>query len=800
MAEALLKLLDISKYYASKDAVTLGLRKVNVEFRRGEFVAITGESGSGKSTLLNVLSGIDSYEDGEMYFNGGETSCFTRAEWDEYRRKNIAFVFQDYSLIDSYTVLQNVELSLYDNYPDRKDRRRRALELLDKVGLLSHKRHKCTKLSGGQKQRVAIARALAKDAPIILADEPTGNLDSTTSDAIIKLMAETAKDKLLIMVTHNYDDVEGVATRKIRMYDGSVAEDKTITPPPENAKGDDVKEVGEDDKKRFKGAVPIAVNNLLATPKRSLFILSTSFIATLLIAVFLFGYINIIVPPSDANLMGDRRDSMYVIEKDRQDLTSANIEALQAINGVEGVLTDYGAYNMNFTPKEMIWDNVNYVYELNMKILTTANYGKKTPAHGRLPENDNEIMLGWSNKGKPNLDLIGKEVELVLLGPNDWYYEGMLQDEYNRNLLYFKRYTVTGFDVKGFCYITPSALESLSIEYDNNKIPQMNIEIEGYKDYDDINKDYFSGAWSMNTKIIADDTVANNVVYFLYNPEEGINELWEIGNLFENGTGEQHYNEQTGQWESSSKAKEIYIKFLYNPKNYNARFTVLPATPHINSEVYNAHKDAGTKPMLVMRGSNNPYGVTSSKSTALVIMSQGSKADNVIAALNDAGYKVIYPYGKPLSIIEIIIRLVNQLTGLITGLIVITIAVALISEVYSRVSKSKKKDFNILRTVGLSTSIIKNINYAEFIIINILAFTLTFLTFVGFVIIGKVTGNANIINAVNSLLPFGPLHIQSLMVYAGVFAMLMLLTIWIAKKFNAKMFKTTVKKSLTETA
>lgn len=226
---SLLRLAGIGKIYYSEGSVAVGIRGVDMTFERGEFVAITGASGSGKSTLLNVISGMDSYEEGELYIEGKPTSHYLEADWEDYRSKYISFIFQDYNILESYTVLQNVELSLM-HIRDRRERRARAVELLRRVGMEKHLRQKGSKLSGGQKQRTVIARALAKDSPIILADEPTGNLDEATSKEIIELLREVAKDKLLIMVTHNYEEVAHCATRHIRIFDGAVEFDRGEKP------------------------------------------------------------------------------------------------------------------------------------------------------------------------------------------------------------------------------------------------------------------------------------------------------------------------------------------------------------------------------------------------------------------------------------------------------------------------------------------------------------------------------------------------------------------------------------------
>ena len=177
----MLRLERVSKFYSAGGLVSTGFSKVDLSFDIGEFVAITGESGSGKSTLLNVISGLDSYEEGEMYVGGRPTSGFSKEDLEDYRKKYIGSIFQTFNLINSYTVYQNVELVLLTSGYSREEIPARVMDIIDQVGLSAYAKTKASKLSGGQKQRVAIARALAKETPIIVADEPTGNLDSQSA-------------------------------------------------------------------------------------------------------------------------------------------------------------------------------------------------------------------------------------------------------------------------------------------------------------------------------------------------------------------------------------------------------------------------------------------------------------------------------------------------------------------------------------------------------------------------------------------------------------------------------------------
>ena len=231
MEKAILQLESVSKFYTSGQNVVVGLNSVGLSFSKGEFVAITGESGSGKSTLSHVLSGILPYESGEMYINGRPTSHYDGADWERYRRDNISFISQNYGILPGATVLMNVTSALRLTGMDKVQARQAAQEILEQVGLWELKKRRAAKLSSGQKQRLSIARALAKPAPILIADEPTGNLDPENSAVVIELLAQAAKNRLVLLVTHEFEEAKDHVTRHIRLQDGRVVMDAAVKDP-----------------------------------------------------------------------------------------------------------------------------------------------------------------------------------------------------------------------------------------------------------------------------------------------------------------------------------------------------------------------------------------------------------------------------------------------------------------------------------------------------------------------------------------------------------------------------------------
>ena len=263
----MLEIKKINKTYQSEDFNQTALDNVSISFRENEFVSILGPSGSGKTTLLNIIGGLDKYTSGDLIINGVSTKKYTDRDWDTYRNHSIGFVFQSYNLIPHQSILANVELALTLSGVNKEQRRKKALQALKKVGLEDHIKKRPNQLSGGQMQRVAIARALVNDPDILLADEPTGALDSKTSTQIMDLLKEVAKDRLVIMVTHNKELAEEYSTRIIELRDGKIIGDSMPFD------GKEKKQEAKKTKKTsmsFKTALSLSLNNLMTKKGRTL--------------------------------------------------------------------------------------------------------------------------------------------------------------------------------------------------------------------------------------------------------------------------------------------------------------------------------------------------------------------------------------------------------------------------------------------------------------------------------------------------------------------------------------------------
>ena len=378
----MIKLENVTKFYNSKGIITHALKNINLELYKNEFVAICGPSGSGKSTLLNVICKQDTFDEGEIYYKGNETAYFNVDDMDDFRKNKVGFIFQNYNIIESYTVFQNVMLPYELKGVPTKEAKKRALAIIDEVGLHDKINNRGAELSGGQKQRCVIARALAFEPEILACDEPTGNLDSETGAEIMALIAKIAHDKLVLVVTHNYEEVEPYATRKLTIVDGSLYEDKILREVP----CDDEKEVLNLDyvpipkKINFK----VALRNLINTPKKTIFSSLVIFFACFFM-LSLYQYIRYSYDYqiSYYNDFAYKSKDKVVIGPKNKTLTEDDIAQIAGnrpyvVNSVLDVKSFTGNFDMN-------------KYYLNVYFETY--YTDYNPSVGRKPENDTEAYL-----------------------------------------------------------------------------------------------------------------------------------------------------------------------------------------------------------------------------------------------------------------------------------------------------------------------------------------------------------------------------------------------------------------------
>ena len=406
----ILRLENVSKFYKTANNVAIGIRKVNASFHMGEFVIITGASGSGKSTLLNVLSGMTSYEEGVMYINGEDSSYFGHNEYEKYRKDYIACIFQNYNIIDSYSVYENIELALSARGVKKEERKPLILDVAKKVGIDHRLKNKVTKLSGGEKQRTAIARALVSDAPILVCDEITGNLDHDTSIEIIKLLHSLSEDKLVLMVTHDPEEVMQYATRVISMYDGSIQSDKVL------------KEVEYSEEVKIKDTQPIkkseivhlALKSFKNTPKKSILL-----VLILLLATIFIGFACASVNSTDNSTnwfwyysSQQSYDKKRILVKRQDDaiLSDADYNYFKNIDNVRYVYQNNFVIDDTFHINYQNYDEDIYLY-YDCFIYNSEMLTEDMLTLGRLPEGKGEVVIETVESNYADLKrILGSEI------------------------------------------------------------------------------------------------------------------------------------------------------------------------------------------------------------------------------------------------------------------------------------------------------------------------------------------------------------------------------------------------------
>ena len=412
----MLRLNDIKKTYVTGDLKVEALKGINLSFRSSEFVAILGPSGCGKTTLLNIIGGLDNYTSGDLLVGGKSTKEFKERDWDVYRNHRIGFVFQSYNLIPHQTILENVELALTIAGINKEERQKRAKEALDKVGLNGLYKKKPGQLSGGQCQRVAIARSLVNEPEILLADEPTGALDTETSIQIMDLMKEVAKDKLVIMVTHNPDLANKYATRIVRLLDGNVIEDTMPF-----SSEDEIKEVDkinaynvevkkEKAKMSWWTAFKLSSKNLLSKLKRTILTCIAGSIGIVGISAVLAvssGVSDYIVSMQDDMLSGNP----ITIEETTLDLTSLmrnlstgdKLDILENYANVDSLL-EYVSKNLIGEDASVITNDINEEYINYLKAMPSEYYNAIDYNYGINVANNIYTDFQYDNEGQIESD------------------------------------------------------------------------------------------------------------------------------------------------------------------------------------------------------------------------------------------------------------------------------------------------------------------------------------------------------------------------------------------------------------
>ena len=441
MAEQLLRLENLSKYYTGSQSVVMGLNSLNLTFCRGEFVAITGESGSGKSTLAHVLGGILPYESGELYFRGKPTSHFDGADYERYRRDQISFISQSYGILPGCTVLENVVSALRLSGMEKLPARQKAEAILQEVELWELRYRRAAKLSSGQKQRLSIARALAKPASILIADEPTGNLDPENSAKVMDLLAHAAKERLVILITHEFSEAENLATRHIALQDGQVVLDVSLrsgaeTVAPETLKAKKQPLSGYVTRLQLAGR-PVWTALVLA------FFTLTAFAVFAFLGTFIIALddTNTRIYDTSAFRNGDRTRIVAVLGEGKP-LQAEDYEAILSCEYVTSLETYGYAADINYAYREGVdfklvntatdhgtWDNPDMELTTAAYLTSAAGFIRTIPmmageaeflTAGRLPENHREVVLAGG------AEQIGTVVPVFIQDVKNWSQSALI--------------------------------------------------------------------------------------------------------------------------------------------------------------------------------------------------------------------------------------------------------------------------------------------------------------------------------------------------------------------------------------
>ena len=795
MKAPLLELKNIGKIYVSENNVAVGIRGVNASFERGEFVAVTGKSGSGKSTLLNVISGMDTYEEGELYVEGEPTSHFLQKDWEEYRKQYVSFIFQEYNIIESFTVLQNVELALM-SIEDPKARRERALELLRRVGLEGHIHHKGSKLSGGQKQRTVIARALAKDSPILLCDEPTGNLDSKSSEEIIRLLREVSKDKLVIIVTHNFEQVEDYATRHIRIFDGAVESDHTLRP-------------AERSEETVTRTASTVIHKTAHTLRSGLHLGRVRFTATPKLSVFLciLMALTMLTVTLITSLTYESRDLFYdrtmfsymegrtvIVRRDGGVMTDAEIEKLAADLGA----VDHLHYDSMLD--ETVWEAVGDSYEYYEFSFSYPAERVKL-SEGRYPERDNEIILEVPISAKPYLGTPFTETEMPLLFGMATYKVVGVRYYYDNTQTPRMLFTENGYRLAtamtyfssqryNFSYeLTVSLPEGVTGVVDESAV---HLSVDTLIDFDMEPGTYFINDMGFADTVLSMVSDADTPI----RKEDLILKTTMAGDFVDYSYGGPYFD----YW-----SKDVYIddmeimggygetvSITHPLDGYRPTFTMTESMKETLQEKFYDHWDEGygivsgvnamiLSPDIFMEFMYEQY-YAKSYTQASLFFENDREARDKVETLREMGYIAVV--SDETTDPTVMTLLEDKFAALFMGLLwvlAIVFSTLFLSLCSSRAMNATRGDIAIMRSMGIPTAVVKISIYVQTLISLIPAAILTALTCAAVFLIPKTNGMFFFLHAAD---------------YALIAAVLVLIALNLSRKYVKKMFNESVKKTL----
>ncbi len=738
----MIKLKNVSKFYYSKGIIATGFTKVNLEFNIGEFVAITGESGSGKSTLLNVISGLDSYEEGEMFINNMETSHYLEKDWEIYRRKNIGNIYQNFNLINSYTVYQNIDLILSLNGVKKELRKQKIIELLKKVDMSKYQNTKVSKLSGGQKQRIAIARALAKDVPVIIADEPTGSLDKRSAMNIIKLLKEISEDKLVIIVTHNYEQVSEYVTRKITMHDGKVLEDKSI----KNIKKTQIQRTNNYKNMNFLNKLQLGFRNTFnVIPKFILLFLVYAFIVASLMGEYSFFKKNEyeLDKAGYTYMFRDTDDKRILLnKKDKTEFTKQEIEKLKKDKHIKTVIENDTVIDqyIAFTDEErMLW--------LQGRAIDIDQFEGKVDV-GRIPKDPNEVII----VGDKNNYYLKVGVEDIL---NKKLYSTTNNDELDRE----NEIVIVGIKYEE----TP--LNSYEFKFYISKEKQKKMLFDTHQKYSTINIDFMGEIHNSNNesnqyKLAVNNRVTKNNAII----SEDYNKKCEKNNClnknFSVNVANQYY----------TTSSEFKIEKTYNEKNINSILELnnykkenfeeqYNGIIYINPEDYNELFNKGTYQMSVY-------------------VDDIANLDNVTKKLEDSGYKTLKLKD---ALVDEGATEIMKIFKLVVTCCLVFVLFFISYFIIKIILKSRNTYFSVLRMLGANKNVCKQLLIIELLVIT----NLSYFLFLALAELNKTNFlNINFINTVNTYFKLND--------YIVLYLILTIMSLLISIKYANKLFKNSV--------